>query len=223
MKPISSIRPLWLFLAWPISLGLVFVFLNIQLFAHSYDLPGAHVAGVAALCILAAAWGALGGLFLNRLFHPPSRLLPKTLVLAPALAVFLWALRDVDWRPVYLAAFCLPIAILAWRPAFIHAVWAVLLAGSIASLLVASESPPLRFQRYARQFQTGCWCCGYRQRAMRELCSFGEKGYETIARTIAGDEGQIGNTSAEIQSDKFYAPLARWFDQTHPDWRRKAE
>jgi len=211
-----------LFLAWLAVPLVAFIFWALNLFATSYDLPGVHAAGIIALCLLTVSGGVLLGLAMRFVFKDPATPIFKSLLLIAPLLGFLFVLWDVDWIPVYLSSLSLPVCIIVFAQRRTPTkILAMLFALGTVVLLVVSETPTLRFQRYAQQFKTGCWCCGYRQRAMRELCSYQERGYDAIAKTITGDEGQIYNTWNEIHSDKCFEPLEVWLLKTHPSLAEK--
>jgi len=165
-----------------LALGATWAFL--ELWTKSYDLPDVQrVAKAAEAVIFVAAAYAVAHLAVAAGSAPLS--VPRLLVwvaVVPPLFALLWCVHDVDWRPVYIAAAAgslLPIvrgAVIDPMQAVVPAGMALLVAGMGARQGLAA----VRFRRYASVLRSCCSCCGYKQKAVWELCSLGHAGEQAV-------------------------------------------
>src|SRR5262245_20849216 len=89
-------------LAYLSSIGLVFAWGFLELWARSYDLPSARRAakGLEAVLFAASGCAVSNAAVAATTALMAGRLLAWAVALVPA-AVLLWAVHDLDWRHVY--------------------------------------------------------------------------------------------------------------------------
>ena len=168
----------------------------IDLWAKSYDLPWAQRAAKSALTISVAA--ALGScaLLAGHALEQTGALVTfwaAVAALAPPLATLLWSVYDVNWRSVYAGAVVGLLGSLRAYPAPPTSVQlrvAVIMATCVVGLTVVSELRSVKFRRYLRMLQRACSCCGYKQRAVHELCALGASGEDAIRLFLSQTESQ---------------------------------
>jgi hypothetical protein len=123
----------------------------------------------------------------------------------PAVLGVVFLVYDVDWRPVYVTAATAPLVLLVlWPPA--RQAHQMVLAGVTAVLITFaggySELEKTRLSRYETQLRDGCWCCGYKQRAIHELTGLGAKGQAAIRRCTRAEPLQEGQIMAEVENSR---------------------
>jgi hypothetical protein len=168
----------------------------IDLWAKSYDLPWEQRVAKSVLTISVAA--AFGGcaLLAGHVLEQAGTLVTfwtAVAALAPPLATLLWSVYDVNWRSVYagavvgllgsLRAYPIP-------PTRVQLRVAVIVAACVVGLAAVSELRSVKFRRYLRILQRACSCCGYKQRAVHELCALGASGDDAIRLFMSQAESQ---------------------------------
>jgi hypothetical protein len=157
----------------------------VDLWAKSYDLPAQQRIAKSALTACSAL--ALGGsAAMSAVAFDRAAAGLHWIVLvaaAPAVAILLWVLYELDWRPVYVGAFLGLVGARVLLGAPLSAVGLMVIG--VVALGLVSESGPLRFNRYVRTLEDGCSCCGYKQRAVHELVALGPIGETEVRRFLA--------------------------------------
>jgi hypothetical protein len=166
-----------------------FVSWFVDLWAKSYDLSWEQGLGKVALWALSVITVAGTALTVARVLEGAFWL--GLIVALPAGVVLLWTLYDLNWRGVYAAALLglLGALVLRSSESYVRGVLLCSMAGVLGVWLV-SEVGEIRFRRYARMLERGCSCCGYKQRAVHELCAFGVLGEVQVRRYLARLAGQ---------------------------------
>ena len=170
--------------------GLAFFILD--LLAKSYDLPTEQLRAKVALVGLAALACAgaahFGGASVAAASTQRAQLV-VLVVLIPPLLGLLCCLYLLDWRSVYAASIVMLLSVLIvwpWQPWRAGVATTLLLAVVVAGTF--SQRAAFRLRRYARVLHRSCSCCGSQQRAVHELCSFGETGHRIIDYYLDGFE-----------------------------------
>ena len=157
----------------------------IDLWAKSYDFPVAQAWAKVALATTVAF--AAGGLMLSATaavtWPMPRAVVAVCLACVPLLTLFVWCVRELDWRLVYLAAVAgtlAPLGLGVTRVALETVVPPTLVSLVLVGLAGWREVPTVRLKRYERMLGL-CSCCGYQQKAVHELCGLGSVGEDVIA------------------------------------------
>jgi hypothetical protein len=156
----------------------------VELWAKSYDIPDAQrVATAVETAIFVAAAYAVGTLGIALASTPltATRLLLWIAFLPPLLALF-WCVHDLDWRHVYCAAAigCALSIIGRVELGSLQAIIPMAMASGITGMAMYREQSAVRLRRYTAMLQSCCSCCGYKQKAVRELCSLGNAGQSRV-------------------------------------------
>jgi hypothetical protein len=179
-----------------IALGLPFALassLFLGLWVRSYDLPLIRAIAILVLSILLAAVGAWAGfqalIWLSRLGdYPVASAVLVAAWLSPFVALLLACAYDADVTITYLSVQALP-AVLA-APSIVglavepRPYAAALLALGALAFWTWNRMPARRLKRYSAGLQE-CWCCGFRERAIRQLLTLGPRGQAVIDRRLA--------------------------------------
>lgn len=163
----------------------VFALWFLDLWAKSYDLPVERLLAMAGLLVVVAVVSAgCSWLAVRVPTLEVSRLTRCVLwaALVPPGAAWIWTLGDLNWRATYLAAAAGIVAIALSRQPLRPSATAylVVMALLVASVAVVNEHPRYRLARYAHALRHACACCGYKQRAVHELCALGPPGESHI-------------------------------------------
>jgi hypothetical protein len=171
-------------LAYASILALAVAWGFIELWAKSYDMPGAQqVAKAAEVAIfLVAAYAVADLALVTSAVRFPAQLL-GWVACSPPVVALLWTVHELDWRHVYASAAVGTLLPLLARPDIART--QSLAPGGLALLVVVmavrAEQVPVRLRRYTTMLRWSCSCCGYKQKAVRVLCSLGDAG-ERIVR-----------------------------------------
>lgn len=170
-------------LAYASILALAFAWGFLELWAKSYDVPDAQLAAkIVEAVIFGAAAYAVAELAVSVGSAPLSAtsLLTGLALLPPSFAL-VWCVHDLDWRHVYASAALGSLLPMVNHVATIQrAVVAVGMALLLAAMAARSERASVRFGRYSSMLRCCCSCCGYKQKAVRELCSLGQAGEQMV-------------------------------------------
>jgi hypothetical protein len=162
----------------------------IDLWAKSYVPLAQRLAkGVLAGCAAATFGGAalLAGRALMSV-NSVAAIAATSLVLVPPFGALLWSVHDVDWRSVYAGAIVGALGALRAMPGTPSTsliVVALSVVIPIMGLALLRERRSVRLRRYARMLEKACSCCGYKQRAVHELCTLGPQGEDAIREYLA--------------------------------------
>jgi hypothetical protein len=153
----------------------------LDLWAKSYDLPVERLLAMAGLVVVVAVVSAGCSWLAARVTTLEVSGMARFalwLVIVPPVAAWVWALADLNWRATHLAAVAGIVAtMLASRPLPRRATECLaVLVLLVAGVAVVNEHPRYRLGRYARALRHSCGCCGYKQRAVHELCALGPAG-----------------------------------------------
>ena len=137
------------------------------------DEDSAYVYAVAFMAMVAAFWGWCAYLWMNSLKGKKviTQIVSGGLGTLVSFA-FLYALYDAFIIPIYFAALAFPAALFIRKKRIWMAMGCLVL---LAFFLTLSLTPSGRVWRYSDMFYD-CACCGYQQRAVRELLRQGDKG-----------------------------------------------
>jgi hypothetical protein len=179
---------LWFVPAYASIPVLIATWALVELWAKSYDLPGAQcVAKASEVVIFSAATYAVTALAAAVAATPPK---PATVLawigFLPPAFVLLWAVHDVDWRHVYVSASVGGALAIASRVNAIStkAIVPTGVVFLIVGMAMYRERESVRLRRYAGLLRSRCSCCGYKQKAVRELCALGDTGERTVTEYL---------------------------------------
>ena len=155
-----------------------------ELWAKSYDMPDAQrlAKAVEAVIFVVAAYAVAElGVAVGSGPLSATRLLAWVGLLPPAFAL-LWCVHDLDWRHVYTSAAVGSLFPMVGRAEItpMQAVVPAAMALLVAAMGARSELASVRFRRYSCMLRSSCSCCGYKQKAVRELCSLGHAGEQMV-------------------------------------------
>jgi len=166
--------------AWAALVGGWFPFVMADIFVDGED--STYAPALLIMMLIAGAWGYL--VFLWIVAFTSCRWFSKVVQLILVLTFFLavsFLLYNVHRLPVY-AAFLLPsLVMLFCRGKLVwDGVCGVILAASLALVL----QPDLRIAYFSRAYNSGCLCCGSKQRAIGELLHLGPNGREALLQCV---------------------------------------
>ncbi len=153
----------------------VVVWSFVELWAKSYDLPAARrmAISVEVAVFLFSGWAAL----------------------VVTAAVLLLAMHEVDWRHAY-ASVALGLLLSLFErdleaPAAVVPVGLALVSVGMA---VRREFASVRLRRYTAMLSLRCSCCGYKQKAVRELFQLGDAGERVVQQYLqTHDETRVAS------------------------------
>ena len=156
------------------------VFYTANIFANDQD--SGYPTAIAIMVAVSGLWGWLAYVWFSSLERKRVAGRALGIVLGSlATAGILYCVYDVDRTLVYPALLVLPGMLFLIR----KRIW--MAAGCMAILmgfLLCSLTPGIRIQRYVRELRSGCWCCGYQERAVRELVHQGDKGCDALVACL---------------------------------------
>jgi hypothetical protein len=166
--------------AWAVLLSGLIPFFAAEDFASGEELT--YIPAVLLMVGMAFAWGHLFSLWTMAFSSTRwwTKLIQIILLLA-FLAATAWALYSVHRIPVYTAFLASPI-VMCFRHR--HFLLGGLCGVLLVALMVFTLQPETRLVRFVGDYETGCWCCGIRQRAIFELLRLGPNGREALLKCV---------------------------------------
>jgi hypothetical protein len=176
----------------------------VDLWAKDYDSPPTQVAAKALLALAAVLLLTAAAVVVtaaSRAVRESAARWGVYVLTWPVLAAVAWLIYDLDWRAVYVAGVIAPVMVCAlWHPARARGPLAAAIVVAVVVRVIGAygEVPSVRLERYARQLRWGCWCCGYRERAIHELAGLGAAGRAVLQQYMSEDPEHEQEVTQEL-------------------------